>query len=321
MKGIINTKQTYNFNELQGKIIHTQIDSLDANKIVQGIVPVNYGGTGASNNTENMITRNLGISNAPDQIITVSANNPADFSSIKEAVKSLPRMLNYNVTIQIANGETFTENVSIEGLYGSGTLTITNEYSDVAAANEAGPTILQGKITIVDSTAVIMIKGASTPNGTYPTPMFQIVGQDTGSNHALIDVSNSTRVQCSNLQLTGNQVNNYNSSGYHNGILSSYGSYVQVSKCAFYCLYSAVTATYGGYLYLANCVGSNTTGTGSVTTSNRQNRYSGLANYGGIVAFRKSSPIPGSVTSTRPYIGSAGGFITGSGTVTTKFTE
>lgn len=316
MIGIINNKPHYNFNELYGTVNKDQIDSVNASTII-GQVDVQQGGTGEDSKGNDLLY-NLGLSTNDNMSIHI----PADFNSIQQAINTIPKMLNHTVTIYLAPGE-YTENLTISGFFGQGMLRITTEiYDDNAAAYAAGAAILHGKIYCHNCACNLQLGAYYAPSADYPNPLFEIIGVSTGSTQYLVEAKNCGMISCNNMKFTGDQAANVAGSGHHTGIYSHDGSYIYVYKCAFYCLWAAVLAQYGGQIYLRDSVGSSVKTTAAVTTTNLQNKYAGLARYGGKVVFHPSTRIPGGATSTRPTATNNGhviGQTTATTYVTTKF--
>ena len=324
MKGFTNSKQIYNFNELQGKLTSNQVQSIDATSIT-GVLATQNGGTG-TNKKGIYALESLGISNPESITLFVAKDGSEQFTTITAALGALPKLLNYDAKIIVHPG-TYVENILITGFYGKGILTITTNYADGADATAKGNTIIDGSITLEDNTAYISIGGNIAPNATYPTPFFRVTRTDASSvsgSAALISTANCTRVYIQNMHILGNKVVNlgaYQDSGNPKlyGVRGTYNSYIYVTRCKLDALYATVYSTYGSDITVSNCVGSSTTGTGAVTSTNSQNKYSLMANYGGRLIAVKGA-IPGCQYGTKIYAGSSGGHVTGTGTVTTKFT-
>lgn len=325
MKGFTNSKQIYNFNELQGKLTSNQVQSIDATSIT-GVLATQNGGTG-TNKKGIYALESLGISNpAGGTTLFVAKDGSEQFTTITAALGALPKLLNYEAKIIVLPG-TYVEDILVTGFYGKGTLTITTNYADGADATAKGNTIIDGSITLEDNTAYISIGGNIKPNATHPTPFFRVTRTDASSvtgSEALISTANCTRVYIQNMHILGNKVVNlaaYKDSDNPKlyGVRGTYNSYIYVTRCKLDALYAAVYSTYGSDITVSNCVGSNTTSTSAVTSTNSQNKYSLMANYGGRLIAVKGA-IPGCQYSTRIYAGSSGGHVAGTGTVTTKFT-
>lgn len=323
MKGFTNSKQIYNFNELQGKLTSNQVQSIDATSIT-GVLATQNGGTG-TNKKGIYALESLGISNPEGIKLHVAKDGSQQFTTITSALGALSKLLNYEAKIIIHPG-TYKENVSVTGFYGKGTLTITTDYVDGADATARGNTIIDGQISLEDNTAYISIGGNIKPDATYPTPFFRVTRTDASSvtgSEALISTTNCTRVYIQNMHMLGNKVVNLgayqdNDNPKLYGVRGTYNSYIYITCCKLDALYAAVYSTYGSDITVYKCVGAST-GNGAVTSTNSQNKYSLMANYGGRIIAVKGA-IPGCYYATRIYAGSSGGHVTGTGTVTTKFT-
>ena len=276
-----------------------------------GILPVAKGGTGNSV-AGNTTLENLGLLVKDTTQIGVNlqqVNETLDYSqfartynSIQEAISSLPKRLNSTVTIYIGPG-TYTENLTITGFYGPGSLIIYNELSEQRAISDANAesisrkdVIIRGKISISNCTSYIRIGGNFAPSSDHTTlkiPYFRVFGTeqsiiDANGDIELITATNCTRVMIANLlchgdltSLIGAVKSTPTTAGAHSGVSATHQSRVYVSACSFWAFEYPLKATYGGYLYAANIVGGNADGNAINTSNSHQNNYRGYAGYGG----------------------------------------
>ena len=215
---------------------------------------------------------------------------PNDYSTIQAAISAVPKYLTKTVYIDISAG-TYTEDLSVIGFTGPGSLYIRGETKEVVT--------IYGKHRFYNNTASIYLQSRTTPAAdadTLTTPYLKIMGPALSSGTAsLLTIDNCSYVSVTNTGFWG--VARVNEDVYYTGINARYGSNVYVSKCYFRRLYYCARAQNSTNLGMSSCAGGASAGT-AVSTSNYQNNYVIRGDRSSVYVY---GTVPGAASETIPY--------------------
>ncbi|GAW28164.1 hypothetical protein ULO1_07340, partial [Carboxydocella sp. ULO1] len=246
--------------------------------------PSPHKSTHASGGTDVLTPADIGAANTTtaDMTLYVDAvngndNNPGTqtqpLQTIQAAVNKIPAIVKHTVTINIAAG-TYSENVIIKGIFGSGAINILGGSDLTSAAN-----YIVNRIDVNHCTANIYIKGF-----TIKLPAGSWIGG--------INIVNSSKVQVTYCNINGQNFTDANRAG----LICSFGKCV-INNCDI----SNVTSSgnYAGAIVSSSCGQVN-----SWSNTGSNNTY-GLNARAGII-HREDTTQPGATTAT---VTSGGGVI------------
>jgi phage minor structural protein len=170
------------------------------------------------------------------------------FKTIQRAISKIPMLNPYTITINIVGtGITFVETVAMNGIIGSGKITLVLGQSN----------IMKGQIGISKCLIDILIRtlaeGSTTSTANVSATRAQIVAQTNNTGSAVVAVWQTPYCSMEDIVINGNNVATYGT--------NCDGSYVQQHLCECYnCLDSALLNQFGGRAEVEDCAGLNPNG-------------------------------------------------------------